>query len=69
MITDMPATVDPRLYAHQSLQLYQGQGGPAFDSRIKEAFSLTDWLGITPSCETIHTLDTCISAPISETTL
>ena len=69
MITDMPATVDPRLYAHQSLQLYQGQGGPAFDSRIKEAFSLTDWLGITLSCETIHTLDTCISAPIGETTL
>ena len=69
MITDMPATVDPPLYAHQSLQLYQGQGGPAFDSRIKEAFSLTDWLGITPSCETIHTLDTCISAPIGKTTL
>ena len=69
MITDMSTAVDPRLYAHQSLQLYQEQGGPAFDSRIKEAFSLADWLGVTPSCKTIHTLDVCISAPINETTL
>ena len=69
MIADMPTAVDPCLYAHQSLQLYQGQGSPAFDSRIKEAFSLTDRLSVTPSCETIHTLDTHISAPIGETTL
>ena len=69
IITDMPAAADPCLYAHQLLQLYQGQGGPAFDSRIKEAFSLTDWLGVTPSCETIHTLDAHISTPIGETTL
>ena len=69
MITNMPAATDPHLYAHQSLQLYQGQGGPAFDSRIKEAFSLTDWLGVIPSCETICTLDARISAPIGETTL
>ena len=69
MITDTPAATDPCLYAHQSLQLYQGQGGPAFDSRIKEAFSLADRLGVTPSCETIRTLDTRISAPIGETTL
>ena len=68
MIADTPATVDPRLYAHQSPQLYQGQGGPAFDSRIKEAFSLTNQLGVAPFCKTIHTLDACISAPISETT-
>ena len=69
MITNTPTATDPRLYAHQSPQLYQGQGGPAFDSRIKEAFSLADWLGVTPSCETICTLDACISAPIGETTL
>ena len=69
MIADMPAATDPRLYVHQSPQLYQGQGGPAFDSRIKEAFSLTNWLGVTPSCKTIRTLDACISAPIGETTL
>ena len=69
IIANMPTATDPRLYAHQSPQLYQGQGGPAFDSRIKEAFSLTDWLGVTPSCETIHTLDARISAPIGETTL
>ena len=69
MIAGMPAAVDPHLYAHQLLQLYQGQGGPAFDSRIKEAFSLTDWLGVTPSCEIICTLDTHISVPIGETTL
>ena len=69
MIADMPAAVDPCLYAHQLPQLYQGQKGPAFDSRIKEVFSLVDWLGITPSCETICTLDMCISAPIGETTL
>ena len=69
MIADTPTAVDPRLYAHQSLQLYQGQGGPAFDSRIKKAFSLADQLEVTPSCETICTLDACISAPISETTL
>ena len=69
MIADMPAAVDPCLYAHQSPQLYQGQEGPAFDSRIKEAFSLVDWLGITPSCETICTLDMCISAPTDKTTL
>ena len=68
MITNTPAATDPCLYAHQSPQLYQGQGGPAFDSRIKEAFSLTDWLGVTPSCKTIHTLDAHISAPIGETT-
>ena len=66
MITDTPATVNSRLYAHQSPQLYQGQGGPAFDSRIKEAFSLTDWLGVAPSCETIYTLDACISTPIAD---
>ena len=65
----MPATINPCLYAHQSLQLYQGQGGPAFDSRIKEAFSLTNQLGVAPFCKTIHTLDACISAPIGETTL
>ena len=65
----MPATINPHLYTHQSLQLYKGPGGPAFDSRIKEAFSLTDQLGVTPSCKTIHTLDTHISGPISETTL
>ena len=69
MIADMPAAVDPRLYAHQSPQLYQGQGGPAFDSRIKEAFSLADQLGVTPSCKTICTLDIRISAPLGETTL
>ena len=69
MITDTPATVDPHLFAHQSLQLYQGQGGPAFDSRIKEAFSLADQLRVTPSCKTIRTLNAPISAPIGETTL
>ena len=69
MIADTPATIDPHLYAHQSPQLYQGQGGQAFDSRIKEAFSLADWLRVTPSCETICTLDAHISAPIGETTL
>ena len=69
MIADMPTAVNPHLYAHQLLQLYQGQGGPAFDSRIKETFSLADWLGVTPSCKTIHTLDAPISASISETTL
>ena len=69
MIADMPTTVNPHLYAHQSLQPYQGQGGPAFNSRIKEAFSLTDQLGVTPSCETICTLDAHISAPIGKTTL
>ena len=69
MIADMPAAINPHLYAHQSPQLYQGQGGPAFDSRIKEAFSLTDQLGVAPFCKTICTLDTHISAPISETTL
>ena len=69
MIADMPTAVDPRLYAHQLLQLYQGQEGPAFDSRIKEAFSLADRLRVTPSCETICTLDAPISAPIGETTL
>ena len=69
MITNMPTAINPCLYAHQLPQLYQGQGGPAFDSRIKEAFSLTDWLRVTPSCKTIHTLDMCISASISETTL
>ena len=69
IIADMPAAVNPRLYAHQLLQLYQGQGGPAFDSRIKEAFALADQLGVIPSCKTIHTLDVCISAPINETTL
>ena len=61
MITDMLAAVDPCLYTHQSPQLYQGQGGPAFDLRIKGAFSLTDWLGVTPFCKTICTLDACIS--------
>ena len=66
-IVNMPTATC--LYAHQSPQLYQGQGGPAFDSRIKEAFSLADWLGVTPSCETICTLDAHISAPIGETTL
>ena len=65
----MPTTVGPCLYAHQLPQLYQGQGGPAFDSRIKEAFILTDQLGVTPSCKTIYTLNACISAPIGETTL
>ena len=69
MIADTPTAVDPCLYALQSPQLYQGQGGPAFDSRIKEALSLANQLGVTPSCETIHTLNACISAPISETTL
>ena len=69
MVADTPAAIDPHLYAHQLLQLYQGQGGPAFDSRIKEAFSLTAWLGVIPSCETICTLNTRISAPISESTL
>ena len=69
MIADIPTAVNPRLYTHQLLQLYQGQGGPVFDSRIKEAFTLTNWLGVTPSCKTICILDTCISAPISETTL
>ena len=69
IITDMPAAVDPCLYAHQSPQLYQGQGGPAFDSRIKEAFSLADWLGVTPSCKTICTLDARISTPIGVITL
>ena len=69
MITDMPTATDPRLYAHQLPQLYQGQGGPAFDSRIKKAFSLADQLGVIPSCETICTLDAHISAPIGETTL
>ena len=69
MITDTPTATDPRLYAHQLPQLYQGQGGLAFDSRIKEAFSLADRLGVTPSCETIRTLDAHISAPIGETTL
>ena len=38
-------------------------------SRIKEAFSLADQLGVTPSCKTIFTLDSRISAPIDETTL
>ena len=69
MITDTPATVNPCLYAHQLPQLYQGQGGPAFDSRIKEAFSLADQLGVTLSCKTICTLDTCIFIPIGKTTL
>ena len=69
MIADTPTTTDPCLYVHQSPQLYQGQGGPAFDSRIKEAFSLADRLGVMPSCETICTLDAHISAPIGETTL
>ena len=69
MIADTSAAVNSYLYAHQSPQLYQGQGGPAFDSRIKEAFSLTDRLGVTPSCKTIRTLDAHISAPIGETTL
>ena len=69
MITDMPVTANTYLYAHQSPQLYQRQGGPAFDSRIKEAFSLADQLGVTPSCKTIHTLDAHISAPIGKTTL
>ena len=49
--------------------MYQGQGGPAFNSRIKEAFIPTDQLDVTPSCETIRTLDAHISTPISETTL
>ena len=69
MIADTPTAADPCLYAHQLLQLYQGQGGPAFDSRIKEAFSLTDQLGVIPFCKTIRTLDACISTPIGETTL
>ena len=69
MITDMPTAIDSHLYAHQLPQLYQEQGGPAFDSRIKETFSLADRLGVTPSCETIHTLDAHISTPIGETTL
>ena len=69
MIADTPAAIDSHLYAHQSPQLYQGQGGPAFDSRIKEAFTLADWLGVTPSCKAICTLDTRISTPIGETTL
>ena len=69
IIADMPTAIDPCLYAHQLPQLYQGQGGPAFDSRIKEAFSLADQLGVTPSCKIIRTLDACISAPIGETTL
>ena len=69
MITDTPTVINPCLYAHQLPQLYQGQGGPAFDSRIKEAFSLADQLGVTPSCETICTLDARLSAPIGETTL
>ena len=69
MIADTSTATDPCLYAHQSPQLYQGQGGPAFDSRIKEAFSLADWLGVIPFCETICTLNACISTPIGETTL
>ena len=69
MITDTPTATDPHLYVHQLPQLYQGQGGPAFDSRIKEAFSLADQLGVTPSCKTIRTLDARISAPIDETIL
>ena len=69
MIADMPTAADPHLYAHQSPQLCQGQGGPAFDSRIKEAFSLADRLRITSSCKTICTLDACISTPIGKTTL
>ena len=37
--------------------------------KVKETFTLTDWLGVTPSCKTIHTLSACISTPIGETTL
>ena len=63
MIADTPTAVDPCFYAHQLLQLYQGQGGPVFDSRIKEAFTLADQLEVIPSCKTIFTLNAHISAP------
>ena len=57
-----PAVADPRLLAHRPASLYQGQEGPAADPRIKQAFSLAKRLEIHPSCETICSLDTTITA-------
>ena len=55
------AIPDPRLLAHRPASLYQGQGGPAADPRIKQAFSLTKRLDIHPSYETIRSLDATIT--------